>query len=280
MKKFFVQIIMTAIMLFTAAVAQAATNVIEVEGHCATSPYAATLAQGKLLARRGAVVDAYRNLAEYTAGVQVDSESKVMDMMSVNDIIKTRVSAVIKGAKIIEEEYSEGDYKVIMQLPIFGEGNSLAEALFGNDNSVPQEFPQPEFYAKTTVAKTKGSPSSAATVNAIPGLKIQGHFTGVIIDCRGLGLQTAMSPVIKVETGTPVYGYKNLDKKYIIKNGMAGYTSETENAERAGARPLIIKAVSIDGFCNPVISCQDADIMLSENQASHFLERCAVVFVK
>lgn len=281
MKRWFVQILLGAMIMLVSVIAQAAPNVLEVEGHCAVSPYAATIAQGKLLARRGAIMDAYRSLAEYTAGVQVNSESKVADLMSVNDLVKTRVSAVIKGAKIIGEEYYDGDYKVTLQLPLFGEGNSLAEAIFGTDNSAPQAFPLPEFSTgSSTGKKTEDNTGSAATINQRTGIIVQGNFTGVIIDCRGLGLQTAMSPVIKVETGAPVYGYKNLDKKFIIKHGMAGYTADVENAARAGTKPLVIKAVSIDGFCNPVISCKDADIMLTENRSAHFLERCAVVFVK
>ena len=39
----------------------------------------------------------------------------------------------------------------------------------------------------------------------------QGDYTGLVIDCRGLGLKTAMSPVVKNANGTKIYGHKNLD---------------------------------------------------------------------
>ena len=55
-------------------------------------------ARANLLARRAAVVDAQRNLAEFIQGTQIDAETTLYNYMTENDTVKTRVSALIQGA--------------------------------------------------------------------------------------------------------------------------------------------------------------------------------------
>lgn len=108
----------------------------------------------------------------------------------------------------------------------------------------------------------------------------QGDYTGLIIDCRGLGLQTAMSPVIKNANGTKIYGHKDLDIDKIIAMGMVDYVSDPGKIERAGVNPLVIKAVSLDNFnSDPVVSLVDSNKILIENYVSKFLQGLKVVFL-
>ncbi|MBR1761154.1 MAG: hypothetical protein IJ741_08245, partial [Schwartzia sp.] len=126
------------------------------------------------------------------------------------------------------------------------------------------------------------SGSSAAPVPAsAAGMSAQGGYTGLIVDCSGLGLRPVMSPVIKNADGTPIYGYKNLDSAKVIAKGMAGYTQNATSAPRAGSRPLVVKAVALENHNgNPIVSVADANRILVENKASGFLDNCAVVFVR
>ena len=108
----------------------------------------------------------------------------------------------------------------------------------------------------------------------------EGIYTGLIIDCRGLGLKTAMSPVIKNINGTKIYGHKNLDIDKIIEMGMVDYIDNPENVDRAGTNPLIIKAVALENFnCDPVVSLEDSNRILVENYATKFLKALKVVFL-
>lgn len=75
-------------------------------------------------------------------------------------------------------------------------------------------------------------------------------FTGLIVDCRGLGLNAAMSPVIKNEKGVPVYGHKNLDYDLIISKGMVAYTTDIENHERAGCDVDMGGIFDYFGYCS------------------------------
>ena len=205
---------------------------------------------------RAAEVMAYRKAAEEIGEMQLDSDTTVEQGLTQSDTVRTKLHAVIRRAKVVKEYRGEdGYFYATVRVPIFGIENSVASVVMPRHEKT-EPFPQP----RQEVAASGG-------------------YTGVIVDCRGLGLVTAMSPVIKDEKGEKIYGYKNLDCDYVIKHGMASYNSEG----RAGSNPLRIKAVSVEGYgkpCNPVISAQDANRLLAENAKAHFLERCAVVFLR
>ena len=124
---------------------------------------------------------------------------------------------------------------------------------------------------------------SVSVESSIPTpVKVNGGYTGLIVDCSGLGLNPVMSPVIFNAEQKPIYGYKNLDYDKVIANGMASYSNSMNgNTLRAGSNPLVVKATSvINHNGNPVISTADANLILVENQSSHFLDNCAVVFIR
>lgn len=72
---------------------------ITVQGTGVAPTYAVNAVQARMLARRAAVVDAYRQLAEMVKGVNVDSETTVENMMVTSDVTKTKVTALIQGAR-------------------------------------------------------------------------------------------------------------------------------------------------------------------------------------
>ena len=142
--------------------------------------------------------------------------------------------------------------------------------------------PAPTVQPPTAPVPAVQAPIAPTTPPAeiVPTGQAVGGYTGVIIDCTGLGLRTAMSPVIKAENGRPIYGYKNLDSDKVVQNGMASYARSDADATRAGANPLRLRAVSIDNGANPVLSANDANRLLLENSASGFLDATNVVFLR
>ena len=259
--------ILTVLMLLTTMKADAATDwnagVIRATG-MGVPTTGAVGAQARMLARRAAVADAYRQLLELTEGVQVDAETTVEMMMVTSDVIRTKVSGLVKGAQIVEEKMSpDGGYEVTMQIGMFGQ-NSLADAVIERPTEViPFPAPQPTM---------PSAPSVTITVS--------GGYTGVVVDCRGLNLNPVMSPVIKDASGNKLYGHKNLNPDYVIQHGMASYAHDMSMASRAGSNPLVIKAVSLDDHnANPVVSVDDGNLMLLENNSAHFLSNTAVVFL-
>ena len=262
---------------------------ITVKGTGAVPLNSVSKTQGMMMARRAAVVDGYRQLAETINGVQIDAETTVEDFIVTSDVARTKVSALIKGAQVIEEKALDGGYEVTMRVAMFGSSTSLAEAVM----PVPakrEDFPKPvqsvapsmpAYDSQTSVSvridvtSKQSTPESASNNNAIGG------YTGLIVDCRNLGLKPMMSPVIKNAAGEPIYGHKNLDPDYVIANGMASYTSDINNgAIRAGNNPLVVKAMLLENHNGyPVIATADANRVLIENKSTGFLEKTKVVFV-
>lgn len=241
------------------------TNTIQVTGTGVGDPArSVSPAHLSMQARRAAMADAYRQLAEIVNGVQVDAETTVEQMMLTSDVVRTRISAVIRGAVVISEgELSGGGYSVTMELPLFGGQGGLAETVIERPTYIePFPAPAPDYQPPTR-------PSYG------------GNYTGLIVDCRGLGtLNPVMSPVIKKVGGQKIYGHKNLDYDRIIREGMATYAQDMSQAGRAGSNPLIVHAVALDDLnANPVLSAEDADLVLYENNRSHFLDNIAVVFL-
>ncbi|MBQ7703897.1 MAG: LPP20 family lipoprotein [Selenomonadaceae bacterium] len=234
------------------------SNTITVTG-TGIAPYGSHGAQARIMARRAAQADAYRQLLETVKGVQIDATTTVEMAMTTSDIVNLHVEGVIQGARIISENFTtDGAYEVTMQLPIFGGHGGLAGAVLERPTRV-EPFPE----VSTTVTVT-----------------IRGGYTGLIVDCRGFKVQPVMSPVIKNANGQKIYGHKNLDYDKVIEYGMASYADDMSQATRAGSNPLVIKAVDVEDFnANPVVSMEDANRILSENKSSHFLEDTAVVFL-
>ena len=252
------------------------TGVIQVTGMGVANPgMATTPAHLSMMARRAAVADAYRQLAEAVNGVQVDAETTVEQMMLTSDVVKTRISAVIRGAQIVSEgELAGGGYSVTMEIPLFGGTGGLAETVIERPTYV-EPFPMPAPDYRPPVDYTP------PTIPDYQPRRSSGNYTGLIVDCRGLGtINPVMSPVIRDSNGQKIYGHKNLDPDRIIREGMATYAQDMSQAGRAGSNPLIVRAVRLDDLnATPVISMEDSNMVLYENKDSHFLDNIAVVFL-
>ena len=234
--------------------------------------------RGAALARRAAIVDAYRYLAEAIEGVQVDADTVMQDLVIQSDTVRTRVSALIRGAKIVEEHANaDGSYSVTMSIPMYGSGSVAAIAIPEiKKNVVPEALPTVNL--KETVLPKQEVKAVKSTA-----------FTGVIVDASGLGLEATFSPVIYDENGRGIYGMKNINPDFAISKGMVEYATNCDQAvanSRAGARPLVVKAVAVTGGnnsanrVNVVVSVNDGDKILLANENSGMLQNCSVVFVK
>lgn len=235
----------------------------------------------RILSRRAAIMDAYRNLAEQVREIHITAETTIESQILTGDIVESRLEAVIKGAEILSEEFSEdGSCVVTLRVPVFGVTDSLAKTVFKPVNKENFPFPSENFSAK-------------------------GNYTGLIIDCGDSDLNPVLLPVIRNADNVSIYSYNNLDYDKVISNGMVSYVkkdngsmllsrknirplsytelltapSSEKNISGAGSNPLIIRAqkLSDDNSC-PVVSTSDADKILAENQITHFLDNGSVVF--
>lgn len=248
------------------------TETITADGY-GVLPQNRPFGQAKLMARRAAVVEAQRNLLETVKDVAIDSETNVEMSMTLNDTIHSEISGVIRGARVIDEEYipEDGIYRVTMSVPMYGVG-SLGQVVFdnviGNNQKVPVPAPSPAYN---------------------PSTQLNGNYTGLVIRARGAGLVRTFCPAIYDTSGRAIYGVYNVDKKYAIDYGVVGYAQGPQGwdkvrmgTSRAGSNPLVVDIIEVRqrvaNKCDVVISVEDADRILAENRYSHFLDNYPVMF--
>ena len=221
------------------------TNLITVQG-MGSAPNAPNEFLFRAQSKRAATVDAYRNLLESVKGVEVEGGTTINNLMldAGGDTVSTHVKGVVNGARVVDTQYVNGGCIVTVQMPIFGSGNSLAKAVMPRNTSV-ESFPAPVKNVEPTVTAVRVNVAVGNNVPLIPAQPTQvapkgrayGQYTGLIVDCRGLGLSPCMSPVLRDDGGTPIYGYKNIDPDKVNEVGMVAYTSNPANARRAGSDP-------------------------------------------
>ena len=75
-------------------------------------------AQAYALAKRAAVSDAYRLIAEKVKGVRVDGQDVIKNMMVKRSTVRTSVNAMVRNANIVETTFKEGLCEVEMEITI------------------------------------------------------------------------------------------------------------------------------------------------------------------
>ena len=78
-------------------------------------------AQALALAKRAAIVDAYRQLGEKITGVRIEGRDLIKNMMVHRSNVITHLDAIIKGAEVVDQEFKDGLYQIEMEVSIRGD---------------------------------------------------------------------------------------------------------------------------------------------------------------
>jgi hypothetical protein len=124
----------------------------------------------------------------------------------------------------------------------------------------------------------------------VPNTKIKPEtvnetYTGLILDCKGLDVQPAMSPAIFDSDGGEVYvGALPIDPDYVINEGIVSYVTnmaEAKKNERAGGNPLVIKAKKVSGLFKADLSIanNDAKKLVGAEEKGKFLKDFKVIMI-
>lgn len=90
--------------------------VVSVIGQGVSPMNTSSPAQAYALAKRAAVADAYRLIAEKVKGVYVDGQDVIKNMMVQRSTVRTSVDAMVRNANVVETTFKEGLCEVEMEI--------------------------------------------------------------------------------------------------------------------------------------------------------------------
>lgn len=168
--------------------------------------------QSRLMAKRAAIADGYRNLAELINGVQVTSETTVKNFVTESDVIQTKVQGFIKGALVVNEKnLADGTVEVMISVNLVG-NDSLASIVLPEMESLP----------------------APSLPEAAPESKEQ--YTGLIIDSRLIQLEPSLASAVTDEFTIRVYDPGFVEPEVLITKGYAMYIME-DGGQESGINP-------------------------------------------
>lgn len=263
------------------------TGVVRVTGGGAP-PEKGGMAQKRLMARRAAQADAYRQLAEVLNGVHVDSETSVKDFVTQSDTIRTSVSALVKGAMAVAtRNMSDGSVEVDVETKMYGT-NGLFSAVAPWENRKPGPPPTVQVPDEQGMNVLPASVLVAANGNfqGLPTLLADARPTGVILDTHGLNLEPCMSPsILDPGKGELYLGRNQIDPDYVVNVGIASYYQSIDQAkgdhERVGTNPLVVRTKKVSGpfRCDAELGSEDAIAVLLAERRNKVLKGTKVGFV-
>lgn len=251
--------------------------IITAKGIGAPPANAANIAQARAMARRAAIVVAQRNLLEIVKGVRIDSQTLVKDFMTQSDIIRSQVSGIVRGSRLIDVAYmSDSSVEATVAMPLMGEFSGVVIPLVVKQPARPAPPMAPPMMAPQPPAPQIQAPLRPPVSPAV--------FTGLVLDARGLGVRPAMSPKILDESGSEVYGSAFVSREYAVQQGVSGYAkdlSAAQNNPRVTDRPITVKGVKASGpaRCDIAISNADAQSIKASAENLSFLQKCRVMIV-
>jgi len=216
-------------------------NFIEATG-MAVVPKGTTGAQGRALARRGAIVDLQRNMLEFLCGVQIDART-VMDDFMAEDRVRSEVHGMIKNIELLKGEWNaeEGFYVVTGRIRLAQVRSIVAP-------SIPVSV---EVRAIVEEEKKQPAPKTAT------------KYTGLIIDVRHLPLVPSMTFRVFDENGRALYGMEFVSQNAFLQSGLCSYYNNINYATgdiHFAPNPISAKAIRL--------GTNNVDIVIPNSAAS------------
>jgi len=267
-------------------------------------------AQARAMAERAATVVALRNLLEIIKGVQIDSETVIENFMTKSDIVRSRISGIVRGAIPVGKRYlSDGSVEITVGMKMKGEFlNVVVPHDFGGQPILPaptvtpsepsqQQRPRPapsppappiRQAPQPPLSQEKPSRPETPAPSALPGPATAqfkgGKATGVVIDGKGLGLRPALLPKIIDEQGREIYVGQVVTRTNAVEQGVAGYAKDVNAAAnnfRVTDNPVVLKGIRASGSTKTdiVLSGRDAQTLRDLSRQGDFLQYCRVIIV-
>jgi hypothetical protein len=235
-------------------------GVVEAVAYGSSPKGTLNLNQARIMARIEAISSARLNLLEIISGIQIESGISIKDLSARSETIREGIYRLLINSRLVDIDYKK-DSSVMAKVDM---------AVIG---------PLAELVLPETIV-----PISQVKQSKAPNNKNGDHNTGLVVDCRGLKVKTALAPRIVDEDGKVVYGSAYVSRDYAIKRGMAGYLKDIKSAlshPRVGPRPIVFKGLRTakTGPADIVISNADSAKIRGTASNLGFLKRCRIIIV-
>lgn len=230
-------------------------------------------AQRRLTAIRAAEVAAQRALAELLKGVSIVGETTVRDAEVESDLIKSSVSAFIKGFSPVVKDWNEREESALVILKVGMNGpRSFGAMMYEKimtEPKIKQEVEKPVYVPPVDVAPPP----------AVPQV-----YDGLVIDATAQSFRPALINRIFSPNGQVLYDPAKISQKVLVEQGCGEYTNSVDKARAAlGKRgvknPLVVKASGTVSPSDLQVSNDIAAQIHAANLANGFMADARVAFV-
>lgn len=275
------------------------TQALRIKGYGYGPENVKHLGRRKILTKRAAKVDAYRNLVEVIKGVQVTSNSRVEDMMLESDSIQTKTRGMLKGMKVVDVTYShDGGCEITVEVNIYKDGTFLLADLNTGNFKVTDNYPKFDWDAvRKELEKTKEKLAHLrarysgvdeniinSNHNGLEGQFYNAHstkniYTGLLVDARELDLKPTLAPSILNQNREKMYGIGVIPTK-VTNGSTADYLlcniEHARKYKKISDWPLVVKGIEVINETDVIIDNEDAKKLLLIH---HLLEQGKVVIL-
>lgn len=257
----------------------------------------ATEARGKarLKAITAAKVDAQRNLLEVIKGVKITAQTTVQDSMLVEDVVRTRIEGMLKGAFMEGEpqvDMVDGAPVATVILKVCLNGGpaecssrpSLVSALDLPERPLPAYVPTAVLMAPEPPPLAPSPPAPPASSWRPPVYDSTRPVSGLIFCLDGRHFERELLPVVITE-GQPdkvtVYSVKVVSPGVVRTHGVVRYVDSVDLARQqqiVGPNPMIVFADSVTKENMIMIRPQDAKLIReTTSHGNNYLGEAKVV---
>jgi hypothetical protein len=188
---------------------------------------------------RAATILAQRALLETVKELKIDSQTKVQNKMTQEDVINTRVEGTIQGAEVTKRNVRwEGETPIAtveLRICLSGVGGCKSEKSIINALDLDQKSEQtdvPSQRLNDIVAKQEAIAQKVQDISYDSNRPV----TGIIFSLQGLFFERVILPVvITIGDGNrpfTVYSVKSVDPPVIRTYGVVRYADSVEQAKR------------------------------------------------
>lgn len=221
---------------------------------------------------------------QWEGKVEIDA-SRPGDLMNALRAVVVLTRMALPPERFTEQPYAEG---ALALLPFWARPYVYQAQQQGYIRDIQEASPHEVLKRRrlaTLLARLLPPPPTAQFASLLPPTTsaATGVWTGLVVDARGFGMRSCMSPVVLDTKGRQIYPDPQHvpPLNYIQEYGIADFVKVEGQSQRAGDNPVYVRAVEVRGAGRDrvVISVSDADRILEAEKQAGFLKRWRVVFV-